>query len=127
VSYVANDAQNVKDDSPDAGQQVTTDVVRSHIERSIGVTGHPVVAQVNDGDLPDRAQSQYKGHGQLIAVIGYDNTNHTYTSVETCVDQVGGTIQTDGPDTDGTGTHTIPQDQLYQAMRDDPGEGALIW
>ena len=133
ISYVANNAQNLRDHSPDAdphnpNAQVAENVIKTRLESDIAV-GHPVIAQVNDGNLPDWAQSNAKGHGHLIAIIGYDNTATipTYTYVETCTSQACGTVQTDGPNPDGSGTHTIPQSELYQAMQEFPGEGALIW
>jgi hypothetical protein len=127
VSYVSNDAQNKADNSPDAGKTVNAATINSHITADIGTAHKPVIAQVNDGDLPDWQQSSARGHGHLIAVIGYDNNAGTYTYVETCTHQMCGTIQTDGSNADGTGTHTIPQQQLYRAMTDFPGVGGLIW
>jgi hypothetical protein len=127
ISYVSNDAQNQADHSPDAGTTVTASIINKHIVAGIGTSHRPVIAQVNDGDLPDWQSSGARGHGHLIAIIGYDNTTGTYTYVETCSNQMCGTTQTDGPNADGTGTHTISKQQLFQAMTDFPGEGALIW
>lgn len=127
VSYVSNDAQNHRDNSPDAGTTMTAPIINRHIVDDIGTIHEPVIAQVNDGDLPDWRSSGAARGGHLIAIIGYNNGTGTYTYVETCTNQMCGTIQTDGPDVNGAGTHTISQQQLFQAMTHFPGEGALIW
>jgi len=83
--------------------------------------GVPLVVSVNDSYLPDWKNSNYKGGSHDIAVLGYNNSNSTYTYYETC-----------GPgaaacETSSYGTHTISQSQLYAAIENDNGNGALIW
>jgi hypothetical protein len=93
----------------------------SDVEYDTSSYGVPLVVSVNDSYLPDWQNSGYKGGSHDIAVIGYNNSNSTYTYYETC-----------GPgaaacETSGYGTHTMSQSQLYSAIENDNGNGALIW
>jgi hypothetical protein len=93
----------------------------SDIEYDTYSYGVPPVVSVNDADLPDWQNSHYKGSSHDIAILGYNNSNNTYTYYETC-----------GPgaaacETSGYGTHTISQSELLTAIKNDNSNGALIW
>lgn len=92
------------------------------IEYDTYTDGVPPVVSVYDADLPDWKHSGYQGGSHDIAILGYDNSNSTYTYYETC----GSTSA--GCETSGYGTtYTISQSELYTAIENDNGNGALIW
>ncbi len=81
----------------------------------------PLVVSVNDSYLPDWQNSEYKGGSHGVAVLGYNNSNSTYTYYETCGSGAAAC------ETSGYGTYTISQSHLYNAIENDNGNGALIW
>lgn len=93
--------------------------LRNNVASDIGNYNVPPVVSVNDAYLPDWSNSSYKGGSHDIAVIGYDNNAGTFTYAETCTAGVCGTA--------GTGHYTITQQQLYNAIENDNGNGALVW
>ncbi len=93
----------------------------SDIEYDTYSYGVPPVVSVNDSYLPDWQNSGYKGSSHDIAILGYNNSNSTYTYYETC---------DSGPaacETTGYGVKTISQSQLYTAIENDNNNGGLIW
>lgn len=100
---------------------ISASTLLSDVEYDTYSYGVPLVVGVNDSYLPDWQNSNYKGSSHDIAILGYNNSNSTYTYYETC-----------GPgaaacETSGYGIHTISQSQLYSAIENDNGNGAEIW
>lgn len=103
----------------DAGA-LNASTLNQHILSDVGKDGRPVVAALDAYYLPEWAGRYHTSH--LITVIGYDNSKHTYTYVETC-----------GKDchTSRSGVLTMSQDQLLTAITQDLAQnkvtGGLVW
>ena len=93
----------------------------SDIEYDTYSYGVPPVVSVNDRYLPDWQNSNYRGESHDIAILGYNNSNSTYTYYETCDSGKAGC------ETTGYGVKTISQSELYTAIENDGQEGGLIW
>ncbi|GHO87138.1 hypothetical protein [Dictyobacter formicarum] len=93
--------------------------LKNNVASDIANYNVPPVVSVNDAYLPDWSSSPYRGGSHDVAVIGYDNNAGTFTYAETCTAGVCGTA--------GTGHYTISQQQLYNAIENDNGNGALVW
>lgn len=102
---------------------VVTDISSSYV---------PVVAEVNAGKLPNwNLSTQQINH--FITIIGYNDTNGTYTYLDTCGLSTGCNTGTGG--TDG-GTHTVSQSTMWTAITSVPvnttddathGDGGWVW
>ncbi len=95
--------------------------LNSDVEYDLVHSAVPLVAVVTTSYLPSWSTG---GIPHAISIIGYDNTNSTYTYVETC--------GSDGCGSKGQGVYTISQSALYSAIqndRDSKGNyiGALVW
>lgn len=104
---------------------LTASALLSDIEYDTYTYSVPPVVSVNDADLPDWNNSGSRGGSHDVAILGYNNSNGTYTYYETCGQ---------GPaacETSGYGIHTVSQSQLYAGIENDiqkgNNEGGLIW
>jgi hypothetical protein len=94
--------------------------LNQHVVSDVGQDGRPVVAALDAYYLKEWAGGYHTSH--LVAVIGYDNTKHTYTYVETC-----------GRDchTSSSGVETMTQDAFLNAIEQDlphnKVSGGLVW
>jgi hypothetical protein len=52
-----------------------------------------------------------------VAIIGYNNTNSTYTYLDTCGTECG---------SNGYGLFTVSQSQLYNGIINNNGNGSLV-
>ena len=99
------------------------------VESDVGLSGKPVVAEVNAQFLPNwPALDRKKNH--FITIVGYDNTTRQYTYTDTCGHSTGCGSNTDA------GSHQISYAMLWQAITslpvnqsDDPhaGDGGWVW
>jgi hypothetical protein len=95
----------------------------------------PVVAEV-DANLLDNWQVQgaLQPNRHYITILGYDDTNGTYTYTDTCGSSTGCNGTKFGSD---GGTHTVSQQEIWNAIYaipptpfpNDPmrGDGGYIW
>jgi hypothetical protein len=76
----------------------------------------PAVVSINDAYLPDWRN----GHtSHFVDIIGYNDSQGTYTYKETCT--------TASCNTTGTGVYTISQQSLYNGIQNDSGNGGIVW
>ncbi|MBA2288482.1 MAG: hypothetical protein H0W02_23645 [Ktedonobacteraceae bacterium] len=95
---------------------MSSSTMRSYIMSDVAWAKHPAVVSVNDDYLPDW-HNIHTSH--FVSIIGYDNNAGTYTYVETCGKTSCGT--------NGTGIYTISQQQLYNGVENDNGNGGIVW
>ncbi len=104
---------------------MSASTMRSYIMSDVAWAGHPPVVSVNDDYLPEWHQI-HTSH--FISIIGYDNNAGTYTYVETCGNtSCRTTCNQSTCNADGTGIYTISQQQLYNAVENDNGNGGIVW
>lgn len=101
---------------------LTTSTLDGDITTDIGSFGYPVVAEVNTTNLPNW---NHNGIIHYITIIGYNNTNHTYTYVDSCGTACGSM---------GSGVHTINQstpdqygNDLLDAIKNVGSGGGFSW
>ena len=104
--------------------QVVSDIFNSNV---------PVIAEVN-ADMLDNWQVLGGMNRHFITIIGYNDTNGTYTYTDTCAHSTG--CNGTGNGSDG-GTHTVAQKEIWDAIANilptpfpnDPsqGDGGYIW
>jgi hypothetical protein len=66
----------------DAGS-LTLSNLQTYVMSDTSYEGVPLIVCVNDRYLPDWNNSSAKGHAHLVAVVGYDNNQGTFTYIET--------------------------------------------
>lgn len=106
---------------PYNGKNFSASALLSDIEYDTYTYRVPPVVSVNDYYLPDWDHSGSRGDSHDVAILGYNNSNSTYTYYETCGSGAAAC------ETSGTGTYTVSQSQLYTAIENDNGYGGLIW
>jgi hypothetical protein len=96
---------------------LTQAILNNAIMSDLYYSNSPVIAITNTGYLPSWNKS---GIIHAIAIIGYNNTNQTYTYVDTCGGPSGcGSL--------GQGVYSISQSALYNAIQNANGNGAIVW
>ena len=101
----------------DAASTLTQADLVGQISSDIYFGNVPAVVDVNTNVLPDWAGTG-KALAHFVAVIGYNNTNGTFTYIDTC-----GT----GCGSNGNGVYTISQTALYNGVENNNGLGGLVW
>lgn len=99
------------------------------VESDVGLSGKPVVAEVDAQYLPNwPAIGRKKNH--FITIVGYDNVTREYTYTDTCGHSTGCGSNTDA------GINEVSYDTLWQAITSLPvntsldphaGDGGWIW
>ena len=99
---------------------LSQDQLMAYIESDLYGNGVPPVVSVNDAYLPDWPNKDPRnGTAHFVAIVGYDNTQGTYTYIETCTNTSCGTS--------GTGPFPVVQSQLYAGIQDNNGNGGIVW
>lgn len=96
---------------------LTLSNLQSDVQNDILNAQVPLIVSVNDGYLPDWPSGSHTSH--FVTIIGYNNTADFFTYAETC-----GSVSCG---TQGTGIWTVNQQQLFNGIENDNGNGGIIW
>jgi hypothetical protein len=91
-----------------SGSGFSADQLNDDVVADISRSGAAVIAAVDADYLPNWPDLPIALH-HAITVVGYDNTNDTYTYLDTCGRQCGSTSN--------GGTHVIAQKKLFKAIQ----------
>jgi hypothetical protein len=93
---------------PNTGSRFTAAQFNDDVVSDLAASGAAVIVAVDADYLPNWPDLAKPLH-HAITIVGYDNTDDTYTFVDTCGRQCGSTSN--------GGTHLITQKKLFKAMQ----------
>lgn len=109
--------------------EATPKMLLADVESDVGLSGKPVVAEVDAQYLPNWPEIDRKKN-HFITIVGYDNASREYTYTDTCGHSTGCGSNSDA------GVHEVSYDMLWQAITslpvnksNDPhaGDGGWVW
>lgn len=109
--------------------EATPKLLLADVESDVGLSGKPVVAEVDAQYLPNWPEIDRKKN-HFITIVGYDNARQVYTYTDTCGHSTGCGSNTDA------GIHEISYATLWQAITSIPvnksndphaGDGGWVW